>query len=168
MHIMISGISAHRVCMKITTSFVSHFFYVWVVVLYKGKYSSTFYIRPFRPCCQRANVSLGEFQCFKLFLFKHSGSGQIKDVAKLFAIVAKTTRDKNNPVYYIHFVSETQFICNVIIFVTLFRNIVCEISVFVCIDQFRIYRYNELISSPVKTIITTSFTTSLYTFTCKT
>lgn len=37
-------------------------------VLYKGKKSPSFI---FCLCCQQANLTLGEFQCLKLLLFKH-------------------------------------------------------------------------------------------------
>lgn len=41
-----------------------HYSKIHGTLLYAGKYLPTFY---FRPCCRRANLRLGEFQCLKLF-----------------------------------------------------------------------------------------------------
>lgn len=41
-------------------------------ILYTGNYLPMFYFRPFLPCCQQANLRLGELQFLKLSLFKHN------------------------------------------------------------------------------------------------
>lgn len=38
-------------------------------------YSPLFYIQPFRPICQRANLRLGDFYCLHLSLFKETMYG---------------------------------------------------------------------------------------------
>lgn len=57
--------------------------YIWKCFL-------SFYIRPFRPRCQRASLRLDEFQSLSLSLIKLSllnttMSGRIEDGAKTFA-----------------------------------------------------------------------------------
>lgn len=64
--------------------------------------SPSFYIRPFRPRCQRGNLRLGDFRCIKLsfflihnFVWANSWRGRNRLRVKR----AKITRDENSSVY---------------------------------------------------------------------
>lgn len=46
--------------------------------LYTGKYSLSFYFRPFRPRCQGTNLKLVEFLFLKLSFFIHNCLGEVK------------------------------------------------------------------------------------------
>lgn len=87
-------------------SYMCQYSLLYFDILYTGKYLPSFYFRPFCSCCQQANLRLGEFQCFKLFLLRHTVSGRIQGGAKLFACVKgqKLNGGENNPVYSIVFI----------------------------------------------------------------
>lgn len=73
-----------------------HYSKLPIHVLYKGKKSPSFI---FCLCCQQANLTLGEFQCLKLLLFKHKRfMGEFKTKRNCKYKRGKITCGENNPV----------------------------------------------------------------------
>lgn len=73
-----------------------HYSKIQCTLLYAGKYSPTFY---FHPCCQRANLRLGGFQCLKLWnktIFR-----RIQNRNCLQGKKAKITRGKKITLYIV-------------------------------------------------------------------
>lgn len=60
-----------------------------IITVDSGKHSPTYYFHPFRPCCQGPILSLDEFQCPKLSLFKHNWA-----YSRLGKIVCNCNRTK--------------------------------------------------------------------------
>lgn len=86
-------------------------------LLYAGKYLPTFY---FRPCCQRANLRLGEFQCLKLLnktIFRRIQNGNCLQGKK-----AKITRGEKITLYIVlRLITTTMYI-----YKALFISMVCS------------------------------------------
>lgn len=74
-------------------------------ILYTGKYSSPFYVCPFRPRYQGTNLKQDEFQCFKLSFFKQNcvGANLRRGEAACNYSRAKFSRGENNPEYSTYF-----------------------------------------------------------------
>lgn len=86
-------------------------------LLYAGKYLPTFY---FRPCCRRANLRLGEFQCLKLLnktIFRRIQNGNCLQGKK-----AKITRGEKITLYIVlRLITTTMYI-----YKALFISMVCS------------------------------------------
>lgn len=86
-------------------------------LLYAGKYLPTFY---FRPCCQRANLRLGEFQCLKLWnktIFRRIQNGNCLQEKK-----TKITRGEKITLYIVlRLITTTMYI-----YKALFISMVCS------------------------------------------
>lgn len=94
-----------------------HYSKIHGTLLYAGKYLPTFY---FRPCCQRANFRLGEFQCLKLWnktIFRQIQNGNCLQEKK-----AKITRGEKITLYIVlGLITTTMYI-----YKALFISMVCS------------------------------------------